>query len=240
MAPRWDSPASAMVANREQKTKIVLKGLKSSGDDAEPAPKKARKSKGPASDEEEKAPPSPVDEEEVRKRKEKTSRSFNIHEAILTWPVLYLRHKLQKGLVSREVPPKPEEMDTMAEHLSVLESHQDLEANIIRDTKAHKLLKVILKLKEIPRDVEFKFKDRCSKLLAVWSKTLAAADGDEPAAETATNGVDHAKDEAKPKPAEVETNGTPAEAEAKPKPEEQAVTAAEDKPAQSIETAAEA
>ena len=159
--------------------------------------------------------------------------------------VLYLRHKLQKGLVSREVPPKPEEMDTMAEHLSVLESHQDLEANIIRDTKAHKLLKVILKLKEIPRDVEFKFKERCNKLLAVWSKTLAAADGDEPAAaETATNGVGHGKDEAKAKPTEAkpeaETNGTSAEAESKDKPEEQAATAAEDKPAPSIETAAEA
>jgi hypothetical protein len=158
--------------------------------------------------------------------------------------VLYLRHKLQKGLVSREVPPKPEEMDTMAEHLSVLESHQDLEANIIRDTKAHKLLKVILKLKEIPRDVEFKFKERCTKLLAVWSKTLAAADGDEPAAETATNGVDHkdeAKDEAKVKP-EAETNGTAAEPKDKPedKADEQATPAAEDKPAQSIETAAEA
>jgi hypothetical protein len=158
--------------------------------------------------------------------------------------VLYLRHKLQKGLVSREVPPKPEEMDTMADHLSVLESHQDLEANIIRDTKAHKLLKVILKLKEIPRDAEFKFKDRCNKLLAVWTKTLAAA-GDEPAAaETATNGVGHGKDEAKAKPTEAkpeaETNGTSAEAESKDKPEEQAATAAEDKPAPSIETAAEA
>jgi hypothetical protein len=74
----------AMAANREQKTKIVLKGLKSSGDDAEPAPKKARKSKGPASDEEEKAPQSPVDEEEVRKRKEKTSTSFGTQEVTLT------------------------------------------------------------------------------------------------------------------------------------------------------------
>jgi hypothetical protein len=180
-------------------------------------------------------------------------------------PVLYLRHKLQKGLVSREVPPKPEEMDVMADHLSVLEQNQDLDANIIRDTKAHKLLKVILKLKEIPRDLEFKFKERCNKLLAVWSKTLAAADGDEPnAAPEAANGVDHAKEEVKAaKPAEAkseaETNGA-AEAKDKPevkdkpeakdepeasdkpetKAEEQATTAAEDKPAPSIETAAEA
>jgi hypothetical protein len=165
---------------------------------------------------------------------------------LLTWLVLYLRHKLQKGLVSREVPPKPEEMDTMAEHLSVLESHQDLDANIIRDTKAHKLLKVILKLKEIPRDVEFKFKERCTKLLAVWSKTLAVADVEEPAAaaETTTNGVGHDKDEAKAAPAkpEAETNGATDGAKDKPeeKGEQQAQAAAEDKPAPSIETAVDA
>jgi hypothetical protein len=233
------------VANSEQKTKIVLKGLKSSGDDAEPAPKKARKSKGQASEEDD-VPLSPIEEEELRRRREKTSTSLLRLAIILTWPVLYLRHKLQKGLVSREVPPKPEEMDTMAEHLSVLESHQDLDANIIRDTKAHKLLKVILKLKEIPRDVEFKFKERCNKLLAVWSKTLAAADGEEPAAaETTTNGVGHAKEEAKEakeSKAEAETNGASDGPKDKPeeKGDEQAAPAAEDKPAPSIETAVEA
>jgi hypothetical protein len=67
-----------MAANREQKTKIVLKGLKSSGDDVEPAPKKARKSKGQGSEEEDVVPLSPIDEEELRKRREKTSTSFGL------------------------------------------------------------------------------------------------------------------------------------------------------------------
>jgi hypothetical protein len=161
-----------------------------------------------------------------------------------------LRHKLQKGLVSREVPPKPEEMEAMAEHLSVLEQHQDLEPHIIRETKAHKLLKVILKLKEIPRDAEFKFKERCSKLLAVWSKTLAAAEDQPNAAETATNGMENGKEEAKTaksseartEEAEAVTNGATAESKAKmeAKSEEPAKTGADDKPAPSKEMAAEA
>lgn len=93
----------------------------------------------------------------------------------------YLRVKLQKGPLPREVPPKPVEMEAMSEHLSVLETHQDLESNIIRDTKVDKLLRLILKLKEVPRDAESKFKERCNKLLAVWLAEDQTIDDDEEA-----------------------------------------------------------
>jgi hypothetical protein len=67
-------------------------------------------------------------------------------------------------------------MSSMNEHLTALETFQDLEPIIIRETKVAKLLKVILKLDSIPRDEEFKFKDRCTKLLAAWQAILSSDD----------------------------------------------------------------
>lgn len=64
----------------------------------------------------------------------------------------------------------------MNEHLTALETFQDLESPIIRETKVAKLLKVILKLESIPRDEEFKFKERCTKLLAAWTAILSSDD----------------------------------------------------------------
>jgi hypothetical protein len=93
--------------------------------------------------------------------------------------VLFTRHKLQKGLLSRDVKPKAEEMPLMADFLTKLEKLENLEANIIRATKINKVLKAILKLKEIPREEEFQFKPRSQALLDVWNKVLEApaADG---------------------------------------------------------------
>ena len=72
----------------------------------------------------------------------------------------------------------------MDEHLTALENFRDLEPQIIRETKVAKLLKVILKLTEIPRNDEFKFKERCGRLLSGWNEILANDDvkrDDEPA-----------------------------------------------------------
>jgi hypothetical protein len=100
--------------------------------------------------------------------------------------VLYLRHKLQKGLLARDHPPRAEEMNTMADHLTVLEQYTDLEPEIIRGTKINKVLKVIMKLASIPREEEFKFKERCGVLLNIWSKALAADESNAAAAAAAT------------------------------------------------------
>lgn len=104
---------------------------------------------------------------------------------------MYLRHKLQKGLLARDNPPKAEEMNNMAEHFSVLEQHTNLEADIIRSTKINKVLKVILKLNSIPREEDFQFKRRAQELLDVWTQTLAASDNKA----VAPNGVNHAKED---------------------------------------------
>ncbi|KAF2674934.1 hypothetical protein BT63DRAFT_24523 [Microthyrium microscopicum] len=190
-----------------KKTKIVLKGLKSTGDDDQPKPKKAKKAKVTESEEPEAkaTPQAPMTKEERLQKREKT--------------IYYLRHRLQKGLVNKEKKPSEDDMDIMAEHLRTLESFPDLEASIIRQTKINKLLKAVIKVPDLPRDEEFQFKDRCHKLLATWTESLNADEDKTPAVE---NGVTNGKSEepadaeaAAEKPKESVPNGKEASAEPK-------------------------
>ena len=127
--------------------------------------------------------------------------------------VLYLRHRLQKGFLSRDQAPKDEDMANMSDYLKQLEAHEDLEAEVIKKTKVHKVLKAIIKLNSIPKEEEHNFKQRSNDLLTKWSGALASADPEpagttpaaEPVAELATNGVKH-EDEAKEEPAKEETS----------------------------------
>lgn len=116
--------------------------------------------------------------------------------------VLYLRHRLQKGFLTRDQAPKEEEMTAMSEHFTQLEDFHDLEAKIIRETKIHKVLRAIIKLDSIPKDEEFKFKSRSKELLEIWDKTLDSqideaknAKASAPAEPPATNGDAVAKTE---------------------------------------------
>ncbi|KAL9586680.1 MAG: hypothetical protein Q9212_000749 [Teloschistes hypoglaucus] len=114
--------------------------------------------------------------------------------------ILYFRHKLQRGFLSRDVPPKEEEMGTMAEYLTELETYGDLEATIILNTKINKVLRGMVKIPSIPLDEIHQFKERSLKLLGKWNETLLAHDkakgsgdsNDDHKAETAassTNGI---------------------------------------------------
>ncbi|KAF2707779.1 hypothetical protein K504DRAFT_383308 [Pleomassaria siparia CBS 279.74] len=121
--------------------------------------------------------------------------------------VLYLRHRLQKGFLSRDQAPKEEEMDNMSDYLKQLEGHQDLEAEVIKKTKVHKVLKAIIKLNSIPKEDEYQFKKRSNELLSKWGGALAA-EADAPAeaptvAEPATNGVKHDAQKTDPVKAEA-------------------------------------
>ncbi|KAJ5156559.1 hypothetical protein N7492_009362 [Penicillium capsulatum] len=150
-------------------TKIKLTNKKTPADeDAKSAaaskPKKggSKKAKAAASDEEEaaeaKEPEKQIDPEELKKKKEKE--------------VLFLRHKLQKGFISRDQPPKEDEMATMGTYFDKLEKHADLEVSIIRSTKINKVLKMIVKLNSIPRDEEFNFRHRAMDVLSKWKNVL--------------------------------------------------------------------
>jgi len=121
--------------------------------------------------------------EEKRARKEKE--------------VLFLRHKLQKGLLTRDQEPKESEMDAMSGYIQTLEDYPELDVSIIRATKINKVLKAILKLNNIPKDGELKMKERSQALLEKWNKVLESAPA--PAATEGANGINGTK--------EAKTNG---------------------------------
>jgi cell division protein FtsN len=193
---RYESPTSVnsrlltliLQAAKTPKTKLKLT-TKTPKDASAAKPKKEPKSKKKSS--EEAAPPTPeepplTEEERLLKREKQ---------------VLYLRHRLQKGFLSRDQAPKDEDMTSMSEYLKQLEAHEDLEAEVIKKTKVHKVLRAIMKLETIPMEEDFNFKKRSSDLLTKWSGALAS--DPEP---TAANGVksedgeksESAKDEAPP------------------------------------------
>ncbi|KAI1105239.1 hypothetical protein F4804DRAFT_144129 [Jackrogersella minutella] len=101
--------------------------------------------------------------------------------------ILFLRHRLQKGLLLRDQEPKEEEMKSMSEFLAKLETFPDLEVSIIKATKINKVLKAILKLETIPKEDEFHFKPRSQSLLDKWN-TLLSTDGAAPASANGING----------------------------------------------------
>ncbi|KAL8387656.1 hypothetical protein RB595_009759 [Gaeumannomyces hyphopodioides] len=111
--------------------------------------------------------------------------------------VLFLRHKLQKGLLTRDQEPKEDEMKAMSDYIEKLEVMPELEVSIIRATKINKVLKAILKLDNIPKEDEYKFKPRSKELLDKWTKLLAEG-GSAPAAKVVvSNGVNGATTESK-------------------------------------------
>ncbi|KAF7116265.1 hypothetical protein CNMCM5793_004341 [Aspergillus hiratsukae] len=159
--------------------------------------------KGAVSDEgeEEAAPKEPekqVDQREAKDRRQKE--------------VLFVRHRLQKGFISRDQPPQEEEMNTMSTYFTRLEKvADDLEVSIIRATKINKVLKMIVKLSSIPRDEEFQFRRRAINILSKW-KNVLDADTTAPA-EPKANGTH--KEDSVETPAKTETEGEKEEEETK-------------------------
>lgn len=185
-----NATASAKKAKSSKKRK---KETESEGEDEKPAknqkttlklttkkkpaaePKKSKSSKKEEIDTAQPEEP-PVSEEEQLKKRENL--------------VLYLRHRLQKGFLTRNQAPKDEDMPAMSGYITQLEALKDLEPEIIRKTKVHKVLKGINKLSSVPRDEEFQITQRASELLAKWSSAMASENdpADENLAPT-TNGV---------------------------------------------------
>ena len=77
----------------------------------------------------------------------------------------------------------------MADYLKQLEAHEDLEAEVIKRTKVHKVLKAIIKLDSIPKEEEYNFKQRSTELLNKWGSVLAADGESAEKATPSTNGV---------------------------------------------------
>ncbi|KAF7928701.1 uncharacterized protein EAE98_005757 [Botrytis deweyae] len=141
------------------------------------------------------APPEPeLTPEEKRVKKEKE--------------ILFLRHKLQKGLLTKDQEPKADEMQQMSEYVNKLEGYADLEVSIIRATKINKVLKAILKLPVIPKEDEFQFKSRSQSLLDKWNRLLASEQVAPATTEAPANGTrDDSKEKDEPKSDSVAANG---------------------------------
>lgn len=133
--------------------------------------------------------------------------------------VLYLRHKLQKGLLTG--PPAESEMKPMSEYLGILEKFSGLEGSMIRATKINKVLKAILKMDTIPLESEYNFKQRSQALLDNWATLLANAAAAAPATGS-TNGVNGSSTpaaETKQSKNEVKTESSKPSEEPKPSTE---------------------
>ena len=145
--------------------------------------------------------------------------------------MLFLRHKLQKGFLSRDQAPQESEMAAMSNYIKKLEGYGDLEAGIIRTTKINKVLKALIKLNTIPKDEEFNFKGRSVELLSKWTKLLGTDGGDENGAgpssavekeeKPTTNGLhkDEKEPEATDKPADASAEVAETTEAVKPAPE---------------------
>ncbi|KAL5337836.1 hypothetical protein BJX70DRAFT_224726 [Aspergillus crustosus] len=174
------------------KTPTGETGKKASGSRAKQSASKKGKAASEDSDESRpvsKEPEPQINLAEAKKKREKE--------------VLFVRHRLQKGFISRDQPPKEDEMSQMSSLFTKLERINDLEVSIIRGTKIHKVLRMIIKLPNIPRDEEFNFRKRALDILSKWSSVMddrSTPAGDkkkEKADKSKANGVHGAESELK-------------------------------------------
>ncbi|KAK4449481.1 PWWP domain-containing protein 2 [Podospora aff. communis PSN243] len=187
---------------------------------AKPKAKKAKESEEKKAEKEPTTPKEPaLSAEEKHQRKEVSALKEQTSEATLTIfqkEVLFLRHKLQKGLLTRDQEPKEEEMKAMSDYIGTLEGYPDLEVSIIRVTKINKVLKAILKLDNIPKEAEFQLKPRSQALLDKWNKLLASDSAPAAAATEPANGVNGSK-EAKTNGVKEKSEGAEEKAKEEPK-----------------------
>ncbi|CRG92147.1 hypothetical protein PISL3812_09203 [Talaromyces islandicus] len=175
------------------------------------------------SEERDETPPPPeppkLDPKEAKEKKQKE--------------ILFIRHRLQKGFLSREEAPKEKEMEAMAGFFTRLESHGEIEVSIIRETKIQKVLRAILKLSSIPKDEQYSFKKRAVDILSSWKNLLDSDVSSAKQGEAKTNGVNKEKDDSANPEAEVAAKTEPEEAKEAPKevkgPAKEGVDSAEDK-----------
>ncbi|KAK5939843.1 hypothetical protein PMZ80_008225 [Knufia obscura] len=210
-------------AKTPKTTKIKLNTGKTPTTDKKTEKKTEKKTPKAKSEKKKKAQES---EEEVEPEKEEEVLDPVEARKAREKEVLFLRHKLQKGFLTREQEPAEAEMPQMASYIKKLEAYGgNIEVDIIRKTKINKVLKGIVKLNTIPKDEEYHFRERSVKLLAEWNVLLGAepaeAEKDKPAKEekgtpTTTNGVhkeaeEKADEKIDDKVEEPEANTVPAE-----------------------------
>ncbi|RDW67705.1 hypothetical protein BP6252_09101 [Coleophoma cylindrospora] len=205
-----EEDAEAPVApdsNKKPKVSIKLT-QKTNGNDTVTTPKPKKEKEAVTKTPKSKTKKTPKAKESVEVAPKEPELSPEEKMAKKEKEILFLRHKLQKGLLTKEQEPKEDEMKAMSEFVTKLEGYSDLEVSIIRKTKINKVLKAILKLPTIPKEDELQFKPRSQTLLDKWNKLLAG-EQETPAATTTNGTTEEAKktEELEPAAAESAVNG---------------------------------
>ncbi|KAI5460297.1 hypothetical protein BGZ63DRAFT_424812 [Mariannaea sp. PMI_226] len=138
-------------------------------DEAEEEEEQANPSNSEALDESMASNTASGPEDSASTEPEPTAQKKRKHATELWEEILPLRHSLQQGLLTQDAGPKEEDMKSMSEYMTKLESYDDLDVDTIKTTKINKVLRAILKLESIPKEEDFGFKARSQALLEKWN-----------------------------------------------------------------------
>ncbi|KAJ7085161.1 hypothetical protein B0H15DRAFT_931873 [Mycena belliarum] len=97
------------------------------------------------------------------------------------------RHKLQKTFLSNKSLPKEDDMPDIDTLFTAVEGYQDMNIDYLTFSKIGKVMRHIhlLEANKVPRDEEFKFRERAKALVDKWHQILNANKGGEGAAAAA-------------------------------------------------------
>jgi len=111
----------------------------------------------------------------------------------------------------------PDEMENLNKAMKQVEEYDGITAEVLRLTKIGKVMRRVVQLPSIPRDEEFKFKERAEKLCDNWAAVFSAAKGasEGTPAESLpitadSNGTSQTKEEVKEETKEEESAPPPA------------------------------
>lgn len=84
--------------------------------------------------------------------------------------VIFIRHSLQKTLLSGHYPPQADQRESLSYKVEQLEAkHSTLEREVLEQTKIHRVLLAIhFSVRPIPLDDVYDFKGRAAVLLRGW------------------------------------------------------------------------
>lgn len=85
------------------------------------------------------------------------------------------RHKLQKAFLNTKMEPKEEDMPACDELFKLLESYEQMTIIHLSQSKIGKVMRHIQNKENIPRDEEFKFRERARALVEKWQQQIPAS-----------------------------------------------------------------
>ncbi|KAF9653894.1 hypothetical protein BDM02DRAFT_3086368 [Thelephora ganbajun] len=116
------------------------------------------------------------------------------------------RHKLQKAFLNNKAEPKEEDMPACDELFKLLENYNEMTIVHLSQSKIGKVMRHIQNKENIPRDEEFKFRDRARALVEKWQQQIPASKANGTTKEDTTKDADAKGEDAM----DVDATGEPA------------------------------